>query len=89
MARPTNPGDPTDERTADQSTPSSGGLTSGRPDRMRDTGRDDRLRSVPPEDEDLIGRNREKRHETPRRYDDDADRDAVMPANDSSLNTKI
>lgn len=89
MARPRNPADPTDERTAEQSTPSASGLTSGRPDRMRDSARDGASTGVPDADEDLIGRNREKRHETPRRYDEDADRDPAMPANDSSLNTKI
>jgi hypothetical protein len=90
MARPRNPADPTEERTADQSTQSASGLTAGRPDRIRPgnagpTG----SRGQAAEDDDLIARNEEERHQTPRRYDERADEDAAMPSNDSTLNTKI
>lgn len=42
--------------------------------------------------EDVLNRNVEKRYQTPRRYEEGADeepRDPAMPANDSTLNTKI
>ena len=67
--------DPTSELTADQSTQSASGTSTG-----RSGGR--------VEDEDVVNR---ADLETPRRYEqallDDAD--PVMPADDSTMNTKI
>lgn len=76
-----NPADPTAERTSEQSTQSASGLGGGRPDveqprRTEDT------------DEEVIGREGEDDRATPRR-DDEAERDPVMPTDDSSMGTKI
>jgi hypothetical protein len=69
---------PTDERPADQSTPSASGLPGGEP------------ASAPKrDDDDLIARNRKERHDTPRRYEDEKTDDPAMPSDDSSLTTKI
>jgi hypothetical protein len=73
MTRRNRPADPTAEHTADQSTPSAGGLTGGRPEAPR---------------EDLVNRNPEARPSTPRRYDEEAE-DPALPADDSSLRTEI
>jgi hypothetical protein len=77
---------PAEQRTADQSTQEAGGLH-------------DSLQGVRPgpgpelareaDADDVLNRNEEDRYETPRNYDEDENRDATMPANDSSLNTKI
>lgn len=42
-----------------------------------------------PEHEDIVRRTAEERDVTPRRYEQPADADLVMPSDDSSLNTKI
>jgi hypothetical protein len=60
--RRTNQSDPTAERTADQSTQSSGGIGGDRPGRGQDAG------------EDVFNRNEEVRYDTPRRYEEDDDR---------------
>lgn len=73
MAGPKKPAHPTDERTVGQSTPSASGLAAGRPRRMPNTG-GDRATDAPRADEDLIGRNQGRRHDTPRRYEADAER---------------
>ena len=39
--------------------------------------------------EDVVRRKAEERNPTPRRYEQPTDDDPVMPADDSSLNTKI
>jgi hypothetical protein len=67
--------DPTSELTADQSTQSSSGLSTGRSGRRA-------------EDEDLVDR---ADLETPRRYEQalPEDADPVMPSDDSTINTKI
>ena len=77
---------PSEENTSDQSTQEAGGLHGG-------------LRGVRPgpgpelaresDADDVLNRNDEGRYETPRRYDEDEAGDATMPANDSTLNTKI
>ena len=48
-------------------------------------------RRPPRNAEDLLNRNAERRYETPRQYerDDDKSEDPVMPADDSTLKTKI
>jgi hypothetical protein len=80
MTRPrrTRLDDPTAERTSDQSTESASGLTAGRETTPRRA-----------DDEDLIRRTAEERDRTPRRYDQPAEADPVMPSEDPSLNTKI
>ena len=69
MTRPrrTRLDDPTAENTADQSTGSASGLTSGRDTRNR------------ADSEELIRRTSEERDSTPRRYDQPAEADPVMP----------
>jgi len=57
--RRTNPSDPTAERTADQSTQSTGGLGNSRPG------------PGPEFNEDVFNRNEEVRYDTPRRYEQD------------------
>ena len=43
-----------------------------------------------PEADDLLNRNAERRYDTPRQYEEDAGpEEPVMPADDSTLNTKI
>lgn len=79
MTRRNKPADPTAEGTSHQSTQTASGLTGGRPEQLEG----DRERH-----EDPIARTRAERHTTPRRYETDA-ADDVMPADDSSLNTKI
>ena len=41
------------------------------------------------EHEDIVRRTHEERDYTPRRYEQPADADPVMPSEDSTLNTKI
>ena len=79
MTRPrrTRLDDPTAERTSDQSTQSASGLTDGPDARNR------------ADDEDLLRRTAEERDRTPRRYDQPAEADPVLPSTDSALNTKI
>lgn len=69
MKRPrrTRLDDPTAENTSDQSTQSASGLTAGRDMRNRAEG------------EDLIRRTAEERDTTPRRYDQPAEADTVLP----------
>ena len=76
---------PADERTADQSTQKSSGLH-GRPGGVR-PGPGPELADERDAD-DVLDRSAEARYETPRRYENEGD-DTVMPANDSTLNTKI
>jgi hypothetical protein len=73
--------DPTAERTTDQSTQSASGLSS--PPSGPGVERNLAL------DEEVV--NRTEPDSTPRRYEQplDADRDPVMPADDSALPTKI
>lgn len=70
---------PTSERTADQSTPSASGLTAERPGVRSERESDD--------DRDVVARVDRGQGDAPRRYEEDAG--DVMPADDSSLNTKI
>jgi hypothetical protein len=70
--------DPTAERTAEQSTQTAGGLSGGRTDGARPD----------PERDDAINRNVEERYRTPRKYEE-GENDPAMPADDSTLNTKI
>ncbi len=70
--------DPTAERASDQSTEAASELTAGRETTRR--------RAY---DEDLIRRTAEERDRTPRRYDQPAEADPVMPSEDPSLNTNI
>lgn len=79
MTRRNKPADPTAEGTSDQSTQTASGLPGGKPERSQE---DTRPLEAP------IARTRAERHTTPRRYEHEAD-DDVMPADDSSLNTKI
>ena len=79
MTRRNRPADPTAEGTSNQFTRTASGLPGGKPGQSRDDTR-------PPEAP--IARTRAERHTTPRRYEHEAD-DDVMPADDSSLNTKI
>jgi hypothetical protein len=81
-----NPGDPTPERTTDQSTQTASGLSA---DRATDAAE---LRSPgsEPEGDDLIARNSKDARMTPRRFDSDSDNgEPVMPSDDPSLGTKI
>lgn len=84
--------DPTAERAADQSTESASGLTAGRPGPEtpmppeRDGPGVERNRIA---DESAVRRTPEGRDQTPRRYDQPADEDPVMPDDDPSLGTKI
>jgi hypothetical protein len=72
--------DPTAENTSDMSTPSASGLGAGvtRADDRREPGRDE-----------VVRRRGDQHDSTPRRYEQPADDDPVMPSDDSSLNTKI
>ncbi len=71
--------DPTAENTADNSTPAASGLSGGRT-----------LGSETHEaEEEVVHRDGKQRSDTPRRYDQPAEEDPVMPADDSALNTKI
>ncbi len=71
--------DPTAEPVADQSTQTASGLSSGR-------GAPEEGES--PRDEEII--NRREPNPTPRRYEIPVEEeDPVMPADDSTLNTKI
>jgi hypothetical protein len=70
--------DPTAEDAADMSTQTASGLTSGRTEEERDRAEDNDV-SVPTQTD----------REAPRRYEQPADADPVMPSEDSSLNTKI
>lgn len=80
---------PTEERTSEQSTQEAGGLHEDlkgfKPGPGPELAREADV-------DDVLNRNVEKRYETPRRYEeqvDDEHRDPTMPANDSTLNTKI
>ena len=42
-----------------------------------------------PGDDDVTARDHPQRVETPRRYEEDANPDPVMPSNDSTLDTRI
>lgn len=76
---------PAEERATDQSTPESAGLHEGARDYEPGPGPElAREQDV----DDVLNRNSEKRYETPRRYDEEP-RDPAMPADDSTLNTKI
>jgi hypothetical protein len=71
--RGTNPFDPTDQRTADQSTQTASGPGGGTDRR----------------EEDAVARERPSGSQvTPRRYDRDTE-DPALPADDATLNTKI
>ena len=63
--RKQHPGDPTAERTADQSTQTAGGLGGGRDRAERNSGSE-------PSSEDLFNRNRGERYDTPRRYEEES-----------------
>jgi hypothetical protein len=76
---------PAEERTADQSTQEAGGLHAG-PTGVRSGGGPEVAQES--EADSVLERSARERYRTPRRYEDD-DRDAAMPSNDSSLNTKI
>lgn len=77
---------PAEERTSDQSTQEAGGLhgslrgvrSGPGPELAREADADD-----------VLSRNEKGRYHTPRKYDEREERDATMPANDSTLNTKI
>jgi hypothetical protein len=71
---------PTEERTADQSTPSASGLTAGRDAVHRERDQDDR-------NEDVAARTG-RGEAVPRRYEEHTD-DDIMPSDDSSLKTRI
>jgi hypothetical protein len=77
MAR--KPADPAAEGTSDQSTRSASGQRGSKPERFR---------KAEALEDDPIARTRTARHATPRRYEQEVE-DAAMPADDSSLNTKI
>ncbi|HJR59786.1 MAG TPA: hypothetical protein VJ813_10320 [Vicinamibacterales bacterium] len=83
--RRTPPADPTSERTADQSTQENSGLHEGiqgvRPGPGPELAREE-------DSDDVLNRSVEQRYETPRRYEGAVD-DAALPADDSTLNTKI
>ena len=81
MTRPTNPADPTAERTAEQSTQTAGGLSGGR-ERSQLPEQDDKR-----EDEEIIPRSREERGTTARRYEH-AD-DKALPSDDPTYRTEI
>lgn len=74
---------PPDERATDTSTQAASGLSGGK------GGADgpgvERNRAL---DDDILNRNAPRR-ETPRRYEQRADDDPVMPADHASLGTKI
>jgi hypothetical protein len=76
-----NTDDPTAERTADSSTQTASGLGTPRPGPGVERNRQP--------DDDPVRRTGEERDTTPRRYEQTTDDDPVMPAEDSSLNTKI
>lgn len=57
--RQQNPSDPTDERTAEQSTPSASGVSAGRGPELPNE----------QEADDVLNRNTEERYDTPRRYE--------------------
>jgi hypothetical protein len=86
--RRTPPADPTSERTADQSTQENSGLHEGISGVRPGPGPEVAGES---DADDVLNRNAEKRYDTPRRYESDQadEEDATMPANDSTLNTKI
>ncbi len=78
--RTSSSNDPTAEPTMDQSAPSASGVS-----RRRSEPGVERDRDL---DEDVVNRTGE--NTTPRRYEQPVDEDdTVMPANDSTLNTKI
>lgn len=61
--RKQNPSDPTDERTAEQSTQSASGLSGGRNPQPPSQG----------EGEDVLNRNAQERYDTPRQYEEEDD----------------
>lgn len=79
---------PAEERTSDGSTQEAGGLHESlrgvRPGPGPELARESNA-------DDVLSRSAEERYQTPRRYDEEEAevRDATMPANDSTLNTKI
>lgn len=76
-----NPADPTAERTAESSTQTASGLTGGRSGMEKGRRSDNK--------DDVIPREGEDPHTTPRQYDDADTDDPVMPTDDASLGTKI
>jgi len=83
--RRTPPADPTAEGTADQSTQQNSGLHGGlegvRPGPGPELAQEE-------DAEDVLNRDDERRYDTPRRYES-GNADPTMPADDSTLNTKI
>jgi hypothetical protein len=73
MTRPrrTRLDDPTAENTADTSTQSASGLSPGSGDQKREKNR--------AENDDLVRRTTKGRDDTPRRYEEPAEDDEVMP----------
>jgi hypothetical protein len=79
--------DPTAEGTTDQSTETASGLTTGEGERPADKGPGvERNKML---DEHAVRRTPQGRDTTPRRYEQPADDDPVMPTDDPSLGTKI
>lgn len=74
MTRRNKPADPTAEDTADQNTQSASGLTGGRPTPEQERN-----------DEHLTARRREDRRSKP----EGETQDPALPADDSTLKTKI
>jgi hypothetical protein len=73
--------DPTAEAVADQSTQSASGLGSSRGREGTEKNRTG--------DDDTVRRTADERDYTPRRYEQPAEDDPVMPSDDSTLQTKI
>ena len=76
---------PAEERTSDQSTQEASGLHGG-PKGVRSGGGPELAHES--DADNVLERSAKERYRTPRRYEND-DEDAVMPSDDSSLNTKI
>ena len=77
---------PAEERASDQSTQEAGGLHGSLGGVRPGPGPELAHES---DADDVLSRSAEERYETPRKYDEDEGRDSTMPANDSTLNTKI
>ena len=77
--------DPTAERTAEQSTQENSGIHGGLQD-VRPGPGPELAREA--DAEDVLNRSADERYETPRQYELE-NTDPTMPADDSSLNTKI
>jgi len=73
--------DPTAENAQDQTTPGASGLTAGRSS--------EEVAHKRAADDDLVVRKPAPPNAAPRRYEQPADEDPVMPSDDPSLNTKI